>query len=60
MITNFTDPSKNTTDIVDIEVESGQQVLVYRNGVGTYKSPDGNDKISLKLGAGEGVFVIVD
>lgn len=60
MITNFTDPSKNITDSVNIEVNPGQQVLVYRNGVGTYMSPDGNDKINFKLGAGEGVFVIVD
>lgn len=61
MITNFTDPSQKTTATVSVELkESADKVLVYKNGVGTYMTPDGNNKITMKLGAGEGAFVIVD
>lgn len=61
MITNFTDPSQEKTATVIVElVDSADKVLVYKNGVGTYMKPDGNNKITIKLGAGEGAFVIVD
>lgn len=57
MVVNFNDPLENLEDTVSFEFESANRALVYRNGVRkVYEVKD--NKLSLNLGVGEGVFVI--
>ena len=59
MITNYSDPKAGNTDEVTLNFKSGSHVIIYgANGEKTIKSiADGT--LTLKIGAGEGVFVAV-
>lgn len=57
MVVNFNDPLDNLEDTVSFEFENANRALVYRNGVRKVYEVK-NNKLSLTLGVGEGVFVI--
>lgn len=57
MVVNFNDPANNLTDVVSFEFEKANRALVYRDGERLVYEVK-NNKLSLELGVGEGVFVI--
>lgn len=57
MVVNFNDPLEHLEDTVSFEFENANRALVYRNGVRKVYEVK-NNKLSLTLDAGEGVFVI--
>ncbi|MDE5896208.1 MAG: hypothetical protein K2H43_00165, partial [Clostridia bacterium] len=57
MVVNFNDPLENLEDTVSFEFENANRALVYRNGVRKVYEVK-NNKLSLTLDVGEGVFVI--
>lgn len=57
MVVNFNDPLENLEDTVSFEFEKANRALVYKNGVRKVYEVK-NNKLSLDIGVGEGVFVI--
>lgn len=57
MVTNFTDPADGQKDVVSFEFKDANRAVVYRGGERKiYEVKD--NKVDLKLAAGEGIFVI--
>lgn len=57
VVTNFTEPTNMLKDVVSFEFTNANRAIVYRNGERQiYEVKD--NKLDLKLAAGEGVFVI--
>ncbi|MDE6504257.1 MAG: hypothetical protein K2L42_00110 [Clostridia bacterium] len=57
MVTNFTDPADKQKDVVSFEFKDANRAVVYRGGERMiYEVKD--NKVDLKLSAGEGIFVI--
>jgi len=57
MAVNFNDPLENLEDTVSFEFEKANRAMVYRNGVRKVYEVK-NNKLSLNIGVGEGIFVI--
>ena len=57
MLVNYTEPSKELTNTIELEFDDAKGVLMYRAGVEMVLKVE-NNKISVPLEAGEGVFII--
>ena len=57
MLVNYNDTAKQCKGKVELEFNGAKKALVYRNGKGSLEDVTDN-KISLNLGIGEGIFVI--
>lgn len=57
MVTNFTDPMDDQKDVVSFEFNNANRAIVYRGGERMIYEVK-NNKVDLRLGAGEGIFVI--
>ena len=57
VVTNFTEPTNMLKDTVSFEFANANRAIVYRNGE-RYIYEVKRNRLDLKLGAGEGVFVI--
>ena len=57
MLVNYTEPSKGFNNTIDLEFENAKGVLMYRGGVEMVLKVE-NNKLSVPLEAGEGVFIV--
>ncbi len=57
MLVNYTEPSKGLTNVVDLQFDNAKGVLMYRAGIEMVLKVS-NNKLSVPLQAGEGVFII--
>ena len=58
IVTNFTDPSRNISNLVRFDFKNVSKVRVYRGGI-AYDYEVENNRFDLELAPGEGIFMIL-